>query len=165
MSAIQVQFEHQLQEHLDARKLLYSKTSIFAKADKVVALLCLVFGIALVAIAGARWWTLIWFVVAPLEWFDVLSIEPLVVRYVFKRTPKFHEETTLTFDDEKILYKTPSIDSTLQWDMFKGFLENERLFLLLYSAPKSYAIIPKRAFGGDAHIEALRSLLTAKFPS
>lgn len=153
-----IEFDHRIQDHLRARRLYYSKKSRFAKADKVVALFLLLFGVVLISLVGARWWTLIWFVLAPIEWFDLLSIEPLIVHYVFKRTKKFQERTRLEFHEAQIHYKTPSINSTLEWDCFSDLLEDDELFLLVYKAPRMYAVIPKRAFGSDEDRQRFREL-------
>jgi hypothetical protein len=156
--AIQIEFDHRLGEHLRARRLFYRHRSWFAKADRVVAVLLALFGVTLIALAGLRWWTAIWLVIAPIEWFNLLSIEPLVVRYQFRRSPKFLAPTSLSFSREQIHYRTGSIDSTLRWDLFDGLLEDEELFLLVYRAPRSYAVIPRRAFASPAEQSDFREL-------
>ncbi|MEZ4364146.1 MAG: YcxB family protein [Kofleriaceae bacterium] len=159
---ISIEFDHRLDEHLRARRLYYRERSWLSRADKVVALLLLAFGVASVAVAGVQWWTLIWFALAPLEWFDLLSLEPLAVRYMFKRTAKFHERTTLSFSEEHVTYKTPSIDSTIDWRLFTGLLEDAELFLLPYEAPRTYAIVPKRAFPSEEARAEFRELVRKK---
>lgn len=156
---ITIEFDHRLDEHLRARRLYYRETSAFARADKVVAILLAVLGLVSVSLVGPRWWSVIWFVLAPLEWFDLLSIEPLVVRYMFKRSAKFQERTTLSFSEERIHYKTASIDSALAWSVFTGLVEDDELFLLPYRAPRTYAIVPKRAFASEEARAAFRALV------
>ncbi len=159
---ISIEFDHRLDEHQRARCLYYEKKSWFARADKVVAILLAVFGLVSVSLVGLRWWSVIWFVLAPLEWFNVLSIEPLTVRHVFKRSAKFQERTTLAFSEERIHYRTPSIDSTIDWSLFTGLIEDDALFLLLYNAPRRYAIVPKRAFASEEAIAEFRELARKK---
>ena len=159
---ITIEFDHRLDEHQRARRLYYRRKSWLARADKVVALALVAFGSFSVWLAGPRWWSLIWFVLAPLEWFDVLSIDPLVVRYMFKRSPKFHERTRLSFSEDRIHYKTPSIDSTIDWNLFTEVIEDDELFLLPYKAPRTYAIIPKRAFGSEEAKAQFRDLARRK---
>jgi len=144
-----VEFDHRLEEHLRAARLYYRARSWFARGDKYVAGIMAVMGVAMVVAVGLQWWAVIWLVIAPLEWFNLLSIEPLTVRYVFKRSPKFHEHTTLSFSEAHIHYKTPSIDSTIDWGLFSGLIEDDELFLLPYKSPRAYAIIPKRAFASE----------------
>ena len=95
---------------------------------------------------------------------NLLSIEPLTVRYMFKRSAKFQERATLSFSEERIHYKTPLIDSTLDWNLFSGLIEDDALFLLLYRAPRSYAIIPKRAFATEEETAEFRRLVYRKVP-
>src|SRR5215475_2870568 len=161
---ITVEFDHRLDEHQGARRLYYQKKSWFARVDKVVAILLAVFGLILMSVVGPRWWSIIWLVLAPLEWFNLLSIEPLTVRYMFKRSAKFQERTTLSFSEERIHYKTPLIDSTLDWNLFSGLIEDDALFLLLYRAPRSYAIIPKRAFATEEETAEFRRLVYRRVP-
>ncbi|MCG3179752.1 MAG: hypothetical protein BIFFINMI_02095 [Phycisphaerae bacterium] len=159
---ITIEFDHRPDEHQRARRLYYRKKSWFAHGDKVVASFLLVGGVGLVSVIGLRWWTVIWFGLAPLEWFNVLSLEPLVVRYKFKRSAKFRDRSTLSFSEECIHYKTPSIDSTLDWSLFVGFIEDDELFLLLYALPRAYAVIPKRAFRSDEARVEFRELVGKK---
>jgi len=162
MEPIRIEFEHRLSDHLRASRLFHAKASALARVDKVVAVILALFGLVLVIAVGPRWWTLVWFVLAPLEWFDLLSIEPVMVRLAFRKTSKFCEPTTLVFTEDAVQYKTPSVDSTLRWDVFRGILEDADLFLLLYRAPRPYAVIPKRAFADAARIDEFRDLAGRK---
>lgn len=159
---IAIEFEHRLAEHQRAQRLFYARRSLFARADKIVAVLAAAFGVLTVTTDGLQWWSVMWLVAAPLIWFNRLTTAPLVVRYVFRRTAKFHERTALTFSDEQIRYKTPSIDSTLDWSLFTDLVEDDQLFLLRYKAPRTYAIIPKRAFASPAAIAEFRDLVGRK---
>jgi hypothetical protein len=161
---ITIEFDHRLDEHLRARRLYYAKKSTFARIDKGVAIFLALVGLSSVWLAGVHWWSVIWFVLAPLEWFNLLSIEPLVVRYTFKRSAKFREHTRLSFAEENVHYKTASIDSTLDWSLFSGLIEDEALFLLSYQAPRMYAIIPKRAFPSEEARAEFRELVQKKLP-
>ena len=128
---------------------------------RVVAILLLLIGIVGVATVGFRWWTIIWFALAPLEFFNKLSIAPLVVKYRFKRNPKFGETSNIHFSDDGIHFKTSSIDSKLKWDLYDGLLEDEELFLLLYGG-QMYSVIPKRCFTEDERTDAFRNLVRSK---
>lgn len=64
---------------------------------------------------------------------------------VFKRNTKYHEEYTLTFSKEGITFKTPSINSVLQWSIYSELWESNDFYFLI-QAPRMYSIIPKRAF-------------------
>ena len=45
------------------------------------------------------------------------------MRYVFKRSTNFRERTTLSFSEERIHYRTHSVDSALDWSLFTGLIE------------------------------------------
>ena len=156
-----IEFDHRLEEHQRAARLFYRATSRFARIDRVAAIVLVLLGLVVTAVMRESW-GIICLALAPLEWFNLLSIEPLIVRYVFRRTKKFHERTRLSFSEERIHYWTPSIDSALDWSLFSRLVEDEELFLLLYRAPRSYAIIPKRAFDTDALQAEFRRLATNK---
>ncbi|HEY3806564.1 MAG TPA: YcxB family protein [Kofleriaceae bacterium] len=155
---IAIEFDHRLADHVRARRLYYARKSWFARGDKIAAIVLAVTGVASIAAAGATWWNVLFIGIAPLEWFHVLTAEPLVVRYTFARSPKFHEHTQLTFSAERIHYKTPSIDSTIEWNLFTDLVEDDQLFLLVYAAPRSYAVVPKRAFESEASQAEFREL-------
>jgi hypothetical protein len=63
----------------------------------------------------------------------------------FKQNLKYHEEYTLTFSKAEIIFKTPSIDSVLQWSIYSEFWESDDFYFLIQT-PQLYSIIPKRAF-------------------
>ena len=159
---IKIEFDHRLEEHRRARRLYYARQSVFSRIDKLVAILAVAYGLFALVAVGLVWWVPIPFVAAPLIWFNVLTIEPWVVRYVFRRSTQFHQHTTLTFDEDHIHYQTASIDSRVSWNLYRGVIEDDELFVLLYKAPRSFAIIPKRAFASEAERAAFRTLAQHK---
>ena len=156
---IAIEFEHRLAEHQRAQRLFFAGR---LRANTILAVLATAFGIVLLATAGLQWWTVVWLVPAPLNGLIRLILAPLAVRYMFRRMPKFHERTVLRFSEEHIDYKTASIDSTLAWSLFTELIEDEELFLLRYKAPRSYAVVPKRAFASQATIVEFRDLVHRK---
>ena len=150
MSPVVLEFDNRLAEHLAAERLYYRSTFWF-KVDKVVAIHLLIFGVFAVVVAGIRWWTVVWFPLAILEWFNLLSFRPLLIRFFFKRNPKFLEKYHLTFSDSGIDFKTKSLESKLAWTHYTHVLEGERVTLLIYG-PQMYTVIPSRAFlDGEQH--------------
>jgi hypothetical protein len=75
--------------------------------------------------AGPRWWTLMFFPFAVLEWFNLLSIRPLMIRWWFKHNPKFSETYHRTLDRTGILFRTHSIDSRITWEHYTKVLEDD----------------------------------------
>src|SRR5262249_33673529 len=145
--SITFSFDNALGDHLAAERLYY-KSTVFAKVDKVVAAALFVVGAFSTWAVGARWWTLVFFPMAVLEWFNLLSIRPLVIRHWFKRNPKFSETYHLTLNREGIHFRTKSIDSRISWDHYTKVLEDDRLWLLVYGT-RMYSVIPKRVFRGE----------------
>lgn len=160
-SPIRLEVDHKVEEHVQAERLYYSRRSKLASVDRVVAVFLLVVGIAAVAVVGLRWWSLVWFVLALLEFFNLLSITPLVTKYRFRRNPKFAELNHLEFSDDGIRFKTASIDSKLEWSLYDGVIENEHLFLLTYGG-HMYSVIPKRCFTDAGSLDAFRVLVESK---
>ena len=77
--------------------------------------------------------------------------------YKFKITPKYKEEYTLTFSNSGITFKTPSIDSTIKWDMYSEIWESNDFYFLIQS-PRIYTLIPKRAFGSPVEMRMFEDI-------
>ncbi|HLX62856.1 MAG TPA: YcxB family protein [Planctomycetota bacterium] len=155
--AVSIEFDNILAEHLAAERLYY-KSTLFAKLDKIVAVLLVLFGIIAVWAAGLRWWTVIWFPLAFLEWFNLPSLRQIQVRCWFKSNPKFSETYYVTLDGAGIHFRTRSIDSRVTWDHFTKVLEDERLWLLVYGT-RMYSVIPKRVFKSNDERIRFRTLV------
>jgi hypothetical protein len=153
---VTVAFRPEVEDHVAAERL-YRRNSAWAKADRVVAVVLALVGAAATLAVGPRWWTLVWFPLAALEWFHVLDLGPWAARAAFGGNPKFREPYELAFDDAGIHFKTPTIDSQLAWATYTRVLEDERVWLLVYG-PRMYTVLPKRAFDTNS-TEALRALL------
>jgi hypothetical protein len=153
-------FDNVLAEHLAAERLYYRSTRLW-KLDKLVAMALVCFGGCLTLVAGLCWWSVIWFPLAIAEWFNLFSLRPVQIWYLFKHNPKFRETYHLTIDENALSFRTRSIDSRIQWDLFSSFLENNRVCLLVYG-PQMYSVIPKRAFKTEADLEVFRTLVRAK---
>jgi hypothetical protein len=154
---IELSFDNVLADHLAADRLYYRST-LFWKIDKVVAVLILAVGIMSVWFAGPYWWTLIWFPVGVMEWFNLISLRPFQIRYWFKHNPKFRETYHLTLDRNGIHFQTKSIDARLTWGHYTRILENDDLFLLVYGT-RMYTVIPKRVFRSATELAKFRSIV------
>jgi hypothetical protein len=154
---VTVAFRPELEDQVAAERL-YRRNSAWARADRVVALVLLAVGLASTLAVGPRWWTLIWFPLAVLEWFHGLDLGPWAARAAFWGNPKFREPYELGFDDEGIRFRTPTIDSRLAWATYTRVLEDDRVWLLVYG-PRMYTVLPKRAFDAGS-LQAFRELVT-----
>jgi|SRR5260221_656296 len=156
--SVSLSFDNVVSDQLAAERLYY-KSTVFATLDKVVAGILLLAGAFCIWGAGVRWWTLIFFPLAVLEWFDLLTIRPLVIRRWFKHNPKFGETYHLVLDQAGIQFRTKSLDSRISWDHYTQVLESDHLWLLVYGT-RMYSVIPKRVFKGDDEMARFRSLVT-----
>jgi len=159
-SDVTLEFENQLYDHLRADRLYYSRAGL-SKVDKVVAIGLALFGVGVTAFSGFRWYYPLFFLLAVLEWFNLLSPRPLQMRIGFKKNPKFRERYQLTFNQEGIHFQTSTIDSKLAWSHYSRFMEDDRLFLLIYGK-QMYTVIPKSAFNDSEAISLLRDLISSK---
>jgi hypothetical protein len=81
-------------------------------------------------------------------------------RRYFRGDPKFRDEYTLSFSDEGIGFKTRSINASVAWSLYTGFIENERFYLLIYGKNiASISVIPKRVFRDSREEAAFREML------
>lgn len=81
--------------------------------------------------------------------------------HIFKSTAKFHEEYYLAFSDEKIIFKTATIDSELAWETYTKIWDNKDFYYLIQH-PKIYTIIPKRAFLNEEAMQNFERLAESK---
>ncbi len=68
----------------------------------------------------------------------------------------------LLISEDKIKYERKDINSDIDWNYYKGFMETPSTILLLYGK-KYYSVIPKDAFSGN-ELENFILLLCEKFP-
>ncbi|MDR3011602.1 MAG: YcxB family protein [Chitinispirillales bacterium] len=68
---------------------------------------------------------------------------------MYKKNPKYHAEYMLTFSKDNIIFKTPNIDSVLQWGIYSELWESNDFYFLIQT-PRMYSIVPKRAFKNSA---------------
>lgn len=157
---ISLRFHNNLKENREAQRLLYGRT-FKAKADKVVALLLLGYGVYYLWVTGWQWWLVLLFLLALSIGFDWLSWSQLAPAIEFRRNPILSEEFHLTFSPENIHFQTASLDSTIQWTHYHDFIESPNLFLLLYGRGL-FTLVPKRAFPSSQQLEAFRALIQEK---
>jgi len=157
MDAVTITFQPEADDHVAAERL-YDRQSRWAVADRVVAVILALVGASATLVVGARWWTLVWFPLALLEWFHLLTVRPFLTRLWFRQNPKFLEAYRLECDDSGIQFHTASIDSTLAWSHYDRALEDANVWLLV-SGPRMYTVLPKRAFTPESE-QTFRALLT-----
>ena len=161
MDTVTLAFTPEADEHVAADRL-YDRTTRWWTADRVVAVVLALVGTAATLAVGPRWWTLVWFPLAVLEWFHLVSVRPFLIRRWFRANPKFQGPYELVFSDEGIRFRSGTIDSKLAWSTYQRVLEDGRMWLLVYG-PRMYTVLPKRAFTPESEA-AFRALLTRHLP-
>jgi hypothetical protein len=156
MTEMVIEYDNCLSDHLEAERVFYRST-LWWKADKIVAVLLVVLGI-LCFLTQYREWAPIFFVLAVLEWFNLLTLRPLVIRHWYKHNPKFRERYRLTFSDGGIHFQTESIDSHVAWSHYSRILESSSIVLLVWGT-RMYSVIPVRVFSGPTERAAFMDLV------
>jgi hypothetical protein len=163
MEEIAIEYTPSLDEHLHADRVDYRR-GLLSKVDRILAILLVAFGAALLVMIGPRWWCFLPFPVAVIEWFDLLSLRPIQIRVHFARNPRLKERYRLVFGDQDIHFTTPTVDSRLAWTHYHDVLESDRVFMLVFGK-RLYTVIPKRAFKEAAELSRFRDLAKRKIGS
>ncbi len=85
-------------------------------------------------------------------------------RLAFRSSRKFAEEYELTFSQQGIHFRTPSVDSHLKWSHYSRALVNGD-FVLLYYGEQFFTTIPKRVFSNSDALMTFENLLARFVPN
>jgi hypothetical protein len=133
--------------------------------DSVFSLVVLVGGLAALYFGGEKYfWLGITFAAVGLA-YPVLSAVMLFVlpRLMISDSARLLGEYQLTFSHDGIRMRTESVDSRIDWSLYKRATV-VRDFYLLYWGRHEFTAIPKRAFESAADIQAFDALLLAHVP-
>ncbi len=163
---VKLKFSYTQDEFVKAeRRYLFASGTITGPSVVIIAVI-LVFSVLYCFLSSFSVFSVVLLIAALL----VLMLGCVVYFYIpekkFQMNSKYHEEYELTFSEEGIHFKTPSIDSRLEWDIYSELWENDKFYFLI-QAKQIYTIIPRRAFSGQAEEErfeaiALRALKCSK---
>ena len=155
-----------IDDYAEAHRL-HRKGSIWRQWDRFVGwlffLLCAGAGLLIVASNPHPYRIALPSLGLAVFWALLLFVFPgLRMRYIFKRSPYFNQESSFDISEDGILNENPNMRSQRNWNLFTRWAENGRLFMI-YSSPVQFVLLPKRSFAaGD--IEQLRELLRRKIP-
>lgn len=158
--SLNLKFKYSEKEYAEAVRWYYSK-SLNIKVDIIISVILIFLG-SLFWISGND--TSLNKILVLLGFILLLMI--LYVLYVnpkraFKQEPKFRDEYNLSFNDERILFKTEHINSTIDWNHYSIVKENKDFFYLIYGK-YMFTIIPKRTFMSKKDEEIFRKLVEEK---
>jgi hypothetical protein len=72
-------------------------------------------------------------------------VAPYKIRRVFRQSPNTRAPHRLAIDEESLKIVLPNSSEDLRWEAFQRAHELKAEFLLMYG-PRSFVIVPKRAF-------------------
>ncbi len=159
-SDVKAYFEYNFDEYIDAYHLHYSQLKRL-KINILIAVILLFLGLALCVFLGYS------FLKSIPIYASVILVAVLLSEYFFAPTknfnhdPRLKKEHTLVFSDEKILFTVNNMTVAIKWKQYQKYIENQD-FYLLYYAPETFLIIPKRALTPEGS-EQLRAILISKF--
>ncbi|MEN9846218.1 MAG: YcxB-like protein [Pseudomonadota bacterium] len=88
----------------------------------------------------------------------------IVPYWWYWREPKLRQEYHLDFDTDVIKFRTETVNSELQWSLYKRAVIGPEHYLLYYGN-KSFTVIPRRAFSNVSSSSAFETLLREKLGS
>ena len=152
-------FEYSFDEYIDAYHLHYAQLKRL-KVNILILILLLFLGLVLCVFFGYS------FLKSIPVYASVILVAFLLSEYFFaptqnfNRDPRLKKEHSLVFSDEKILFRVHDMTVALKWKQYQKYIENQDFFLLYY-APETFLIVPKRALNPES-CEELRAILTSK---
>jgi hypothetical protein len=148
-------------EYLRALRRHY-RSRIHVYRDLVLAAFFIVLGSYVVYYSPPNW-LFGWFLIVLGMVLLLMVAYALVIlpALIFRSDPKLKWEYSLTFDDDKIEFKTNDIDSTLGWQLYHSWLRDDE-FYILYHGKRDLSVIPRRVLFLDDSDERLAELLQSK---
>jgi len=163
MTPITVHVTYDVTDVLEADRLYYAG-SRRRTVHRLIGWLFVAIGCWRVAGAGISWASLAWFGFTTLMWWGVPLIDQTALRIIFARNPRSRDPHDVTFADDGLHFKTPSVDARVAWSHYTRAAENGRVIVLIYGW-RAYTVIPKRAFSDQRAFEAFQSLTRQKIPA
>ncbi len=145
--SITVSFDYNFWEYMDACRVHFANKG-GNKKYVLAAGGVLLLGVILCVAFGYSWYRAIFIYAGILMEISLLLKFFLSAKRYFESNPRAKETHTLTFFDERILFKLQTMTIELKWTQYSSFREDPK-FYLLYYGPESFLIIPKRAFNAQ----------------
>lgn len=157
-------FKYTQNEYVEAEKQLMIVNKTMCKYDLPLAVLFVFISMGNLFLSSfSRFSTVMFLVVlafAAIEIFRHFFWLPLK----FKRTPEYHEESTIVFSADSIEWKTPGIDAEIEWGVYSELWESDDFYFLIETSRK-HVPIPKRAFANLEERRAFEELARSNLRS
>ncbi len=85
-------------------------------------------------------------------------VNPLIGKHHYKKYKLIQQEFTLDFDEDALITTSSSGQSKIAWNNILKWRENDK-YILLYSMPRLYYILPKRISEQGFELEKLTAKL------
>jgi hypothetical protein len=161
-----VEVEYQLteDEYLQAQLGYWRQASRFnmIRLEMVFASVLSLFAVVIFALPGVpdkvpAWGALCFSILLLLNRY---VFAPYKIRRVFRRSPNTRAPHRLAINEENLRIVLPNSSEDLRWEAFQRAHELNAEFLLMYG-PRSFVIVPKRAFDREG-LGRFRSVLRDK---
>lgn len=147
-------------EFMRAARVLWSYEGIGDRGNWILAVVCAVAGIALLAYGFGTGW--IWLGATALLVVITLS-RNIFWRRGYPKIIKYTAPITTSFSPETIETQSAEGHSILPWTTFRKYAETPDYFFL-FLGRRRFSILPKSAIKNDLDLETLRETITAKLP-
>ncbi len=157
MNAVELTFKYTQKEFVKAERKYMFGSKIITKTSVVIEALYFPFSIWYLYYTSANALSIVAVVIA------TLALIMGCIRYIyepmyrFKRTAKYQEEYNLILGMDGIKFKTPTIHSELNWEVYVGLWESDECYYLV-QASRMYTLIPKRAFADMTSQQAFEEI-------
>jgi hypothetical protein len=90
--------------------------------------------------------------------FGMPAMAVLSAPAAFRRVPSLGDEMTLIVSDEGVQISSPAASGREPWSLYTSYLADGR-HILLYHGPRTFRIIPRRAFASTSDADAFVTLV------
>ena len=134
---------------------------ITRKEIKVIMIMVNVFAILSASLFYLKKISPLAFLISSVLWFTLMiSFWFLLPNAIYKRAQTFKDSFKVSFEDQHIFLENERGSKAWPWTAFSNFIESPHFFHLYFDS-KSFFLLPKDAFEGDAVHEA-RKILKSK---
>ncbi|HWQ16035.1 MAG TPA: YcxB family protein [Roseiflexaceae bacterium] len=155
---LMLRYTQQLDELMHAARL-YQRSTRKHQIYKGLGALVIFLGAWLTLTAGLGLGPGLLFVLGAFLWLDPVPLVVLAAGY--RRSVALREPYETVIDERGTHFTIGSNRVSRPWDRYTGYLESDRVFVLVFGR-WAYSVIPKRALAGPEQVERLRGVLREK---
>jgi hypothetical protein len=161
MQSVRVKFQYGKQEYVKAIQEYLIAAKILRRVDFFVIFIIFFLSVGYMLKFGKNSLSVTMLALSAFIAFMLLKFYFINPMMTWNKTPKLKEEYSLTFSEADIAFKTVSVNTKLNWNIYKKYLETRNFYFLLMSR-QQYTIIPKRAFKSPEKQRAFENIIKLK---